>query len=203
LKIHDGFGDCGVTRNCRWKPACSPFNADLNRAYFLPGVSAERSVFMFSRRNSFSLKLKLAASAIVLVGVVATALSVAQAVRTRSAVIATVNPAQTDLSVQQEERIESELITLRGFGFEPAVIKRPAGDVIFILNNRSNLKDVSLTLTRVQGSRPTDKVKDVGLRKGQVNWVERFNLPPGDYVFTEASRPDWKCSITLTPPRTQ
>ncbi len=156
---------------------------------------------MFSRRNSFSLRLKLTAMAIVLVGVVAAALSVAQAVRTRSA--AKANPAQADASGQQEERIESELITLRRFGFEPAAIKRPAGDVILIINNRSNLPDVSLTLTRVQGNRPADKVKDVGLRKGQVNWVERFNLPPGDYVLTEASRPDWKCSITLTPPRAQ
>src|SRR5262249_47245352 len=103
-------------------------------------------------------------------------------------------------AAQTGDRLESELITVRRFGFEPAEIKRPAGDVIFVINNRSNLPDLSLTLSRVQGNKPTDKIKDVGVRKGQVNWIERFNLPPGDYVLTEASRPDWKCSITLTPP---
>jgi hypothetical protein len=43
----------------------------------------------------------------------------------------------------------------------------------------------------------------VGFRKGQVKWIEQFNLPPGDYVLTEANHPDWKCSITLTPPKAQ
>ncbi len=104
---------------------------------------------------------------------------------------------------KEKEEVEVELITIRRFGFEPAEIKRPAGEVAFIINNRSNVQDLSLTLNRVQGNRPTDKVKDVGLRKGQVNWIERFNLPPGDYVLTETSRPDWKCSITLAPPKTQ
>jgi hypothetical protein len=109
----------------------------------------------------------------------------------------------TSAAIQTEERQESELITVRRFGFDPAAIKRPAGDVTFIIDNRSHLQDLSLTLSRVQGNKPSDKVKDVGFRKGQVKWLERFNLPPGDYVLTEASQPDWKCSITLTPPEAQ
>lgn len=104
---------------------------------------------------------------------------------------------------QQKEDVEVELITVRRFGFEPTEIKRPAGDVSFIINNRSNVQDLSLTFSRVQGNRPTDKVKDIGLRKGQIRSLERLNLPPGDYVLTEANHPDWKCSITLTPPRAQ
>ena len=100
---------------------------------------------------------------------------------------------------QASDKVESELIILRRFGFEPAEIKRPAGEVVFVINNRSQLQDLSLTLSRVQGNRPTDKVKDTGIKKGQVNWIERFNLPPGDYVLTEASHPEWKCAITLTP----
>jgi hypothetical protein len=102
-------------------------------------------------------------------------------------------------SVPAADQVESELITLRPFGFEPAEINRPAGEVVFAINKRSLLQDVSLTLSRVQGARLTDKVKDVGLRKGQLNWIERFNLPPGDYVLTEARHPEWKCAITLTP----
>jgi uncharacterized cupredoxin-like copper-binding protein len=102
-------------------------------------------------------------------------------------------------SAQATDKIESELITLRSFGFEPAAIKRPAGEVVFVINNRSHLQDVSMTLSRVQGNKPAERVKDAGIKKGQVNWLERFNLPPGDYVLTEASHPEWKCVITLTP----
>jgi len=108
-------------------------------------------------------------------------------------------PSDGAASAQATGQVESELITLRPFGFEPAEINRPAGEVVLIINNRSLLQEVSLTLSRAQGNRPTDKLKDVGLKKGQVNWLDRFNLPPGDYVLTEASHPEWKCAITLTP----
>lgn len=106
-------------------------------------------------------------------------------------------------AAQTEARLETELITVRRFGFDPPAIKRPAGDFQFFITNRSQSRELSLTLSRVEGNRPSDKVKDVGFRKGQVKWAERFNLPPGDYVLTEASHPDWKCTITLTPPRAQ
>ncbi|MBS1786918.1 MAG: hypothetical protein JST85_04315 [Acidobacteria bacterium] len=106
-------------------------------------------------------------------------------------------------AAQTEARLETELITVRRFGFDPPAIKRPAGDFQFFITNRSQSRELALTLSRVEGNRPSDKVKDVGFRKGQVKWVERFNLPPGDYVLTEASHPDWKCTITLTPPRAQ
>ena len=106
-------------------------------------------------------------------------------------------------AAQTEARLETELITVRRFGFDPPAIKRPAGDFQFFIANRSQSRELALTLSRVEGNRPSDKVKDVGFRKGQVKWAERFNLPPGDYVLTEASHPDWKCTITLTPPRAQ
>lgn len=105
--------------------------------------------------------------------------------------------------MQTEARLETELIAVRPFGFEPAAIKRPAGDFQFLITNRSQFPELSLTLSRVVGNRPSDKVKDVGFKKGQVRWNERFNLPPGDYVLTEARNPEWKCSITLTPPKAQ
>lgn len=106
-------------------------------------------------------------------------------------------------AMQTEARLETELITVRRFGFDPPVIKRPAGDFQFFVSNHSQFRELSLTLSRVQGNKPSDKVKEVGFRKGQVKWVERFNLPPGDYVLTEANHPEWKCNITLTPPRAQ
>lgn len=104
-------------------------------------------------------------------------------------------------AVQTEPRLETELITVRRFGFDPAVIKRPAGDFQLFISNHSQLHELSLTLSRVQGNKPSDIVKDLGFRNGQVKWIERFNLPPGDYVLTEATHPEWKCVITLTPPR--
>jgi hypothetical protein len=102
-------------------------------------------------------------------------------------------------SAQSTEEVESELITLRPFGFEPAEINRPAGEVVFVINNRSHLREVSFTLSRVQDNRSTQKVKDIVLKRGQVNWLDRFNLPSGDYVLSVAGHPEWNCAITLTP----
>lgn len=105
------------------------------------------------------------------------------------------NAGLAPIQTQPSNNIEAELITLRNFGFEPAALKRPAGEVLFVINNRSRWQDLVPTLNRVQGN----KVKDVGLRKGQVNWFEKFNLPPGDYVLTATGHPELSCAITLTP----
>jgi hypothetical protein len=99
-----------------------------------------------------------------------------------------------------QEKVEVELITVRRFGFEPAEITRPAGEFILHIDDRSQQQqDLALALSRTQAERPREKLKDVDLKRGQVNWLDRFNLPPGDYLLTEANHPEWQCRITLTP----
>ncbi len=164
---------------------------------------------MLSRKNSFSFRFKLIVSAVVLIGVVAAAVSVAQAVRSRNAansiekpeqaIAALPSPVMPAEAVQQQEQIESELITVSRFGFMPLAIKRPAKDFVMTIVNRTADPELNLTLTRTVGNRPTDKIIDVNLKRGRGSWNAHFNLPPGDYELSEAGHPEWKCTITLTP----
>lgn len=94
-----------------------------------------------------------------------------------------------------QDGTEVELITVRPYGFEPATIGRPHGKFVLMIDNRSKLADISVRLDRVQGGR----LKEVPMQKGRVNWFEHQNLPPGDYLLTEANHPAWVCRITLTP----
>ncbi|MEK7831947.1 MAG: hypothetical protein AAB401_12715 [Acidobacteriota bacterium] len=165
---------------------------------------------MLSRKNSFSFRVALAVTTIALVGVVAAAVTVTQAVRSRNAANSIATPAQVvtalpspgfvpAVAIQQPEQIESELITVSRFGFMPLAIKRPAKDFVLTIVNRSADPELNLTLSRTVGNRPTDKVIDVKLKRGRGSWNAHFNLPPGDYELTEINNPNWKCTITVTP----
>ena len=93
------------------------------------------------------------------------------------------------------QRVETELITITPRGFEPAEIKRPRGRVFLLVNNRASLDEVTLRLDRVAGGR----LHEVRVPKKRLDWAELFDLTPGQYVLTEASRPAWISRITVTP----
>jgi hypothetical protein len=42
-------------------------------------------------------------------------------------------------------------------------------------------------------------LQTVQMQKGRVDWVKAFDLPAGEYVLSEASHPNWKCTITVKP----
>ncbi len=138
---------------------------------------------------------KILISCVTAIGLVAAAVTVER----RLAAATRISTASNVVSVQQEEKIESELITVSRFGFMPLAIKRPAKDFVMTIVNRSSDPELNLTLSRTVGNRPTDKIIDVKLKKGRGSWYAHFNLPPGDYELSEANNPQWKCSITLTP----
>ena len=114
-------------------------------------------------------------------------------------VLTSANTAEANVTVQQQEQIESELITVSRFGFMPLAIKRPAKDFVMTIVNRTADPELNLTINRTVGNRPTGKIIDVNLKRGRGSWNAHFNLPPGDYELSEASHPEWKCTITLTP----
>ncbi len=97
---------------------------------------------------------------------------------------------------------EHELLTLRRSGFEPAVITRPHGKFGIIISNRSEVAVLALKLTRMKGNKasddPADKLKDVDMKEGKTHSLNQLDLPPGDYILTEAGHPEWTCRITLT-----
>jgi len=109
----------------------------------------------------------------------------------------TENPAGQQASAQNVPipvRIESELITLRPQGFEPAEITRPKGAVLLIVDNRSGLDAVNLQLGRVTGGR----LREVALSRKKAIWRDLNDLIPGQYTLTEATHHDWTCRITIT-----
>lgn len=91
-------------------------------------------------------------------------------------------------------RIETELVTVLRTGFEPLEISRPRGPFFLEVDNRSE-GDVNLRLERLGHER----LKARALLTTAPEWQEELNLPPGDYVLSDANHPDWTCRITITP----
>lgn len=94
-------------------------------------------------------------------------------------------------------RLESEHITIRPSGFEPAEITRPAGRILLSVNDRSGLDSLDLRLN-VENVRRLFEARVPRDTKGRHEWRQVVTLPPGRYVLTEAGHPDWVCRITIT-----
>lgn len=76
-------------------------------------------------------------------------------------------------------------------GFERRSARIRSGPKVFVLRNTSGLDTLHFTVTRVGGG----VVADGGLRSGAAR-VVRADVPPGDYLITEASHPDWSCTVS-------
>jgi len=92
-------------------------------------------------------------------------------------------------------RLEAELITLTPRGFEPSQITRPQGQFLLAVDNRSGLYEVTFRLDRETGNR----LHEMSLPTGMLKWRNLVNLPPGNYLLTEARDPQKSCRITITP----
>lgn len=103
---------------------------------------------------------------------------------------------QTSLAQNQSnrERVETELVTIRPTGFEPAEISRVQGRFLLAVDNRAGLEEVTLRLDRVAGNR----LRDVKVPRRKLDWREFVDLTPGRYVLSEAAHPEWNCTITIT-----
>lgn len=91
-------------------------------------------------------------------------------------------------------RVESEVITLSPTGFNPAEITRPRGRFLILVDNRSELDEVTFRLSRADGH----GLREVRRTKEELIWKQLEDLPPGEYLLTEASNPEWVCRITIT-----
>jgi hypothetical protein len=91
--------------------------------------------------------------------------------------------------------LEVELITLRPEGFEPLQITRPKGLFVLVVDDRSGKEGSSLTLQRLKGER----LRDLKTNRKKSEWYDLINLPPGDYILSDAENPERRCQITLLP----
>jgi hypothetical protein len=109
--------------------------------------------------------------------------------------VAPTTPANTGSAAdKRKEKVEGEIIALTSHGFEPTEISRPHKHFILVIDNRSGLAEIQLSLEREYGNR----VRDVSIAREQRNWSDDLDLPPGRYVLKEASHPSWVCLITVT-----
>jgi hypothetical protein len=92
------------------------------------------------------------------------------------------------------QQLPMQLITIRPTGFDPAEISLRAEPFRLAIDNKSGLDEVTLRLSREGGS----LVREKRLPPGQLKWREKINLPPGEYLLTEATHPDWHCRIIVT-----
>ena len=101
----------------------------------------------------------------------------------------------TEVSAQSANRLEAELLVVRADGFHPKEITRPPGRFLLALQNHSTAEDLWLVLRREGDS----SMREVRTSKKQSKSRQFVDLPPGRYVLSEASHPDWSCTIIIRP----
>ena len=89
--------------------------------------------------------------------------------------------------------VEAELITCTARGLEPAEITRSAGRFLLRVDNRSEMKNITLRLLNNSGQ----VLREKQLSDGNLSWRELLDLPSGSYTISEINHPDWSCQLTI------
>lgn len=101
--------------------------------------------------------------------------------------------AQSAAEQTDEPRRKVLLVTIRSDGFDPPELTAEKGRTLLVIHNRSGASDLELRLDRETGGR----VDEVRLSTNNPNWRTVVDLQPGNYVLSEANRPDWTCRFTV------
>lgn len=89
--------------------------------------------------------------------------------------------------------IKLVLLALRPDGFETNEMQLATGEYLFIIGNRTGMKEVNVRLDREQRERVA--AATVGGR--QRDWKQRLRLTPGTYLVSANENPDWTCRIVV------
>jgi hypothetical protein len=149
------------------------------------------------------MKAVLILAAVLLLGVVAASSHFAG----RSAVVEntpvaaanTIPPIDVSAGLSQSDEAGPEvkliLLALRPEGFDSREMQLDAGDHLFIISNRTGLKEVNIRLER-EGKERVAAVKMHGRR---MDWKQRLKFKPGTYLITADDNPEWTCRIMVGP----
>lgn len=91
--------------------------------------------------------------------------------------------------------VPSHVLVLRPSGFEPSEVSWPKGRFFLSVDNHTDAREITLQLSRENGSR----VHEVTRKSRKERGVGILDLPPGEYLLTEANHSNWVCRITITP----
>ncbi len=86
------------------------------------------------------------------------------------------------------------VIVLRPWGFEPSQVAATAGSILFVVYNRSGLRQAAFRLDAPGGT----VVRQVTLPLEKRAWREIISVPAGTYVLREVNR-GWTCRIVISP----
>lgn len=76
--------------------------------------------------------------------------------------------------------IDVEQLTYRSFGFETSEIRRPHGQFLLVIHNRSGARQLTLKLT----SEDRSVVREVLIGPNKLDWHGVLNLPVGQYLLS-------------------
>jgi hypothetical protein len=91
-----------------------------------------------------------------------------------------------------QKKLEAEVVALRDGGFYPAEIKRPQGQFLLVVKNRSRADRVTIGIAHQGGASVVASEEVRALSREYL-----LDFPTGTYVVTDASHPNWS-TLTIT-----
>lgn len=95
---------------------------------------------------------------------------------------------------ESKEALPSEVVTLTRRGFEPAEITRPHGKFFLVVENRSDVRGITLRLDPEHGNRTREYTQP----EDELDWTEEVHLTPGTYTLSVSGHSNWVCRINVT-----
>jgi hypothetical protein len=102
-------------------------------------------------------------------------------------------PATLDQTGEAGSEVKLVLLALLPEGFDTKEMRLAAGDYVFIIGNRTGLREISVRLDR-EG---LGRVGAATMGGRQRNWKQRMRLTTGTYIVTANDNPDWTCRIIV------
>jgi hypothetical protein len=93
-----------------------------------------------------------------------------------------------------KDPIEELTLTLKSSGFTPAKLNPHGKKFLLSLDNRADVSELVLRMTRKDGS----VIREIRVPGGSGDWSELFELPPGSYKFAEVNYANWSCTIVVS-----
>ena len=94
---------------------------------------------------------------------------------------------------KKDQKLEIEAVTITPEGFEPQQLERTAGPFILSVTNQSGVDDLNVRIETEQHGRFSEKT----LPLITPYWRERINPPPGQYIITEETHPEWTLKLII------
>lgn len=104
---------------------------------------------------------------------------------------------QSDLALGRQavyqDPIEEVSLMLTSSGFAPAELRPHGKKFLLSLDNRTDVKELTLRVARNDGV----QIREIRVPGGGGDWSELFELQPGTYTFSEVNHANWTCTIVI------